>query len=215
MLRANVDHRPPSPIQAAVHTTTTILVRRHDEIVSCAPPVEYLHDAPLHADGDRFGITILAPLSPTLSSSSASSSFAASDSSPSTPRPPPASVFHLPATLRTQILATMMVIVVEAVAATFPLPLVGLFVAYMGKMEVDDAGYISGYLVAAYFLGQVISGPICGRLSDIIGRRAVLLAGLLISAQLSLVFGFSTTPQHHVHHRRPCFTSRQPYELKS
>ncbi|CUG88972.1 MFS transporter, putative [Bodo saltans] len=87
----------------------------------------------------------------------------------------------------------MMVIVVEAVAATFPLPLVGLFVAYMGKMEVDDAGYISGYLVAAYFLGQVISGPIWGRLSDIIGRRAVLLAGLLISAQLSLVFGFSTT----------------------
>lgn len=108
-------------------------------------------------------------------------------------RPPPASLLQLPAKLRTQLMAAMVVMVVEALAATLPLPFVGLFVAYLSKVELDDAGYISGYLVAAYFLGQVLSGPVWGRLSDTWGRRSVLLIGLAISSGLAFAFGFSTS----------------------
>lgn len=158
---------------------------------SATPPPRHLrHHSHQEQNSDDLSsvMVAIAPKSPTLvSSSSSSSSFEPPQ------RPPPASVFHLPGPLRTQLLATMVVIVVEALAATFPLPFVGLFVAYLGKMEVDDAGYISGYLVAAYFLGQVISGPVWGRLSDVVGRRVVLLVGLVISSSLSFVFGFSTT----------------------
>jgi MFS family permease len=177
--------RPVSPLRAAPQVK--FVVRAHDD---AAAPAESMTDTPL--SDEPSSVTILAPRSPAIMISSSDSSSFAGDL-PCTPRPPPSSVFHLPAALRTQLIATMVVIIVEALAATFPLPFVGLFVAYMGKMEVDDAGYISGYLVAAYFLGQVISGPLWGRLSDVLGRRVVLLTGLLVSAQLSFVLGFSTT----------------------
>ncbi|OAL45684.1 MFS general substrate transporter [Pyrenochaeta sp. DS3sAY3a] len=50
---------------------------------------------------------------------------------------------------------------------------------------------LTGVLVAAYPLGQMSTSMIWGRLSDMYGRKPVILFGLLINVIANLAFGFS------------------------
>ncbi|KAJ3298297.1 hypothetical protein HDU79_011584 [Rhizoclosmatium sp. JEL0117] len=56
----------------------------------------------------------------------------------------------------------------------------------------DDAiGYHAGILQSAYFLPSIISAPLMGRLSDVVGRRKVLLVGLIGYGCGTLLLGVS------------------------
>jgi MFS family permease len=57
----------------------------------------------------------------------------------------------------------------------------------------EEVGKYSGYLVASFMLGQFIFSYFWGSLSDIIGRRPVLLIGLALTGISFLSFGFSTS----------------------
>jgi MFS family permease len=61
------------------------------------------------------------------------------------------------------------------------LPLVGTF----------EVGALTGLVVSAYTMAQLLSAPLWGRLSDRIGRRPVLLVALLASAIAYLILGFA------------------------
>ncbi|KAI9348484.1 major facilitator superfamily domain-containing protein [Obelidium mucronatum] len=52
-------------------------------------------------------------------------------------------------------------------------------------------GYHTGILQSAYFLPSIISAPLMGRLSDIVGRRRVLLVGLVGYGTGTLLLGIS------------------------
>lgn len=92
-----------------------------------------------------------------------------------------------------QLITVNIIMANEAVSATLPMPFVGLFVAHLGHQSVDEAGYTSGFLIAMFFLGQMLSGPIWGKASDRYGRRPTLQLGLLLNALLVLMFGLSST----------------------
>ncbi|KAJ3070367.1 hypothetical protein HDU98_006612 [Podochytrium sp. JEL0797] len=52
-------------------------------------------------------------------------------------------------------------------------------------------GYHTGLLQSAYFLPSIISAPLMGRLSDVVGRRQVLLVGLIGYGCGTLMLGLS------------------------
>ncbi|KAJ4373085.1 hypothetical protein N0V83_003376 [Neocucurbitaria cava] len=52
---------------------------------------------------------------------------------------------------------------------------------------------LTGLLVAAYPVGQMMTSMLWGRLSDIYGRKPAILLGLTISVVANLAFGFSRT----------------------
>lgn len=58
-------------------------------------------------------------------------------------------------------------------------------------LRLDASEWVVGWVISAYFLVQLSSAPLWGRLSDRYGRRPVLLSGLLLSAVSFLVFGFA------------------------
>ena len=57
----------------------------------------------------------------------------------------------------------------------------------------DDIGQYSGYLVAAFMLGQLLFSYSWGVLSDVYGRRPVMLIGLFLTGWTFVSFGFSKT----------------------
>ena len=52
-------------------------------------------------------------------------------------------------------------------------------------------GHKAGFLAGAYYIGKFVSNPIWGWLSDILGRRPVLLLGVCGTVLSELLFGFS------------------------
>src|SRR6185312_11666107 len=52
-------------------------------------------------------------------------------------------------------------------------------------------GTISGFIVAAFTVAQLLSAPMWGRFSDRVGRRPALLIALGASAIAYLIFGFA------------------------
>ncbi|MWV42689.1 MFS transporter [Paenibacillus sp. HJL G12] len=63
--------------------------------------------------------------------------------------------------------------------------------SYMNLLHIN--GSILGLLVAAFSITQLIFSPIAGRLSDSIGRKKVILTGLLLFAISEWMFGASST----------------------
>src|ERR1700730_5521275 len=54
-------------------------------------------------------------------------------------------------------------------------------------------GIISGFIVAAFTVAQLLSAPMWGRFSDRVGRRPTLLIALAASAIAYLIFGFANS----------------------
>ena len=52
--------------------------------------------------------------------------------------------------------------------------------------------YYAGYLASAFYLGGLLTSPVWGAVSDRIGRKPVLIAGILANAICAVAFGFST-----------------------
>ena len=53
------------------------------------------------------------------------------------------------------------------------------------------AGYKAGILAGSYYVGSLVGNPIWGWVSDLLGRRPVLLLGVAGTVFSELLFGFS------------------------
>jgi MFS family permease len=98
----------------------------------------------------------------------------------------PAKLFTLMATAFVDMLGLLMII-----------PLLPFYVKTLGGAGVDvlgmhfGIGLISGFIVAAFTVAQLLSAPMWGRFSDRVGRRPTLLIALGASAIAYLIFGFA------------------------
>eukprot|EP00903_Cladosiphon_okamuranus_P005914 g5847.t1 len=62
----------------------------------------------------------------------------------------------------------------------------------LGLETTNKAGFYAGYVASAFTLGRFLTGYYWGYVSDSVGRKPVILVGLLATAVLSLTFGLST-----------------------
>ncbi|MGC6537589.1 MAG: MFS transporter [Candidatus Puniceispirillaceae bacterium] len=71
---------------------------------------------------------------------------------------------------------------------------VGALIPILPYTVIDELGYsetVMTSLLASFSLAMFIGNPLLGRLSDLIGRKTVLLSSLAIGAASHLVFAFS------------------------
>lgn len=98
----------------------------------------------------------------------------------------PAKLFTLMATAFVDMVGLLMII-----------PLLPFYVKNLGGTGVDvlgmhfGIGMISGFIVAAFTVAQLLSAPMWGRFSDRVGRRPTLLIALGSAAIAYLIFGFA------------------------
>ncbi|MGD8726688.1 MAG: MFS transporter, partial [Gemmatimonadales bacterium] len=60
-------------------------------------------------------------------------------------------------------------------------------------LRLNAAEWVIGWMIASFSIVQLASAPVWGRMSDNLGRRAVILFGLAASAVAFVVFGFATS----------------------
>jgi MFS family permease len=98
----------------------------------------------------------------------------------------PAKLFVLMATAFIDMVGLLMII-----------PLLPFYVKTLGGAGIEilgmhlGIGIISGFIVAAFTVAQLLSAPMWGRFSDRVGRRPTLLIALSASAIAYLIFGFA------------------------
>lgn len=68
------------------------------------------------------------------------------------------------------------------------IPIIPFFLKSLGGTATD-----LGWLLASYSIAQFLLAPLWGRLSDKVGRRPIILIGLLGSTIAFTLFGFATT----------------------
>lgn len=90
-----------------------------------------------------------------------------------------------------KILACSAVFLSEAMCCCVLFPFVGLYVAHLQHISIENAGYFSGVLVGLFMLGQVISSKLWGWVSDVYGRKVPLTIGLMAGALATFFFGIS------------------------
>ncbi|MFC4301919.1 MFS transporter [Cohnella boryungensis] len=80
---------------------------------------------------------------------------------------------------------------------------IGLVIPIIPKYmtELHITGGTVGLLVAAFSLTQLLFSPIAGRLSDAMGRKKMIIAGMLLFAVSEWIFGIASSPV-------PLFASR-------
>src|SRR6266487_2808302 len=98
----------------------------------------------------------------------------------------PAKLFTLMATAFMDMVGLLMII-----------PLLPFYVKTLGGSGIDalglhfGIGIISGFIVAAFTVAQLLSAPMWGRFSDRVGRRPTLLIALGAAGIAYLIFGFA------------------------
>lgn len=72
---------------------------------------------------------------------------------------------------------------------------VGLVIPVMPSIKADMglSGTAMGYLFAAFSLAQLIVSPIAGRISDRLGRKPMIVWGMMLYGISEFIFGFGTT----------------------
>jgi MFS family permease len=86
---------------------------------------------------------------------------------------------------------------VDMVGLLMIIPLLPFYVKTLGGSGIDflglhfGIGIISGFIVAAFTVAQLLSAPMWGRFSDRVGRRPTLLIALGAAAIAYLIFGFA------------------------
>ena len=84
---------------------------------------------------------------------------------------------------------------------TLAILLSNLFIAFLGiglvipvlptiMNELHISGSVVGYMVATFAITQLIASPIAGKLVDNIGRKVMIVAGLLFFGLSEFLFGF-------------------------
>ncbi len=97
----------------------------------------------------------------------------------------------------TKLLALMATAFVDMVGLLMLVPLLPFYVKKLGGDGVPflgtvlGIGLISGFVVSAFTVAQLLSAPFWGRFSDRYGRRPALLIALGASAIAYLIFGFA------------------------
>src|ERR1044071_8163064 len=100
----------------------------------------------------------------------------------------PAKMFALMATAFVDMVGLLMII-----------PLLPFYVKTLGGEGINflgihfGIGIISGGIVAAFTVAQLLSAPMWGRFSDRVGRRPTLLIALAAAGVAYLIFGFATS----------------------
>jgi MFS family permease len=100
----------------------------------------------------------------------------------------PAKLFVLMATAFIDMVGLLMIV-----------PLLPFYVQHLGGTGVSvfgvhaGVGLISGLIVSAFTVAQLLSAPVWGRFSDRVGRRPALLVALGASAIAYLIFGFANS----------------------
>lgn len=87
-----------------------------------------------------------------------------------------------------KLVVLMFVAFVDMVGSSMIVPLVPYYATRMGA-----TGLAVGIIIAAFSLGQLISAPAWGRLSDHYGRRPAILLGLGLSVVAYVGFAFANT----------------------
>jgi len=88
---------------------------------------------------------------------------------------------------------------VDMVGLLMVLPLLPFYVKKLGGEGIDvfgahvGVGLISGVIVVAFTVAQLLSAPVWGRFSDRFGRRPALLIALAASGFAYLIFGFANS----------------------
>lgn len=98
-----------------------------------------------------------------------------------------------------KLFALMATAFIDMVGLLMVIPLLPFYVKTLGGEGIDilgmhfGIGIISGTIVAAFTVAQLISAPLWGRFSDRVGRRPTLLIALSASAVAYLIFGFASS----------------------
>jgi len=87
-----------------------------------------------------------------------------------------------------KLIVLMITAFVDMVGFAMVLPLIPFYATRMGA-----TGFHVGLLISAFSVAQLVSSPAWGHVSDRIGRRPAVVAGLLVSAAAYVVFGLATT----------------------
>src|SRR5215475_6496864 len=88
---------------------------------------------------------------------------------------------------------------VDMVGLLMIIPLLPFYVKTLGGSGINFLGFhlgigtISGIIVAAFTVAQLLSAPMWGRFSDRVGRRPTLLIALGAAGIAYLIFGFATS----------------------
>ncbi|HXW85361.1 MAG TPA: MFS transporter, partial [Candidatus Binataceae bacterium] len=96
---------------------------------------------------------------------------------------PPAAA---PGATRAPRLILFLTVFIDLLGFGIVIPFLPLFAERMG---VGAAGV--GVILAAYSAAQLVTAPVLGRISDRVGRRPIIMVGLLGSSLGYLVYGFA------------------------
>ena len=89
---------------------------------------------------------------------------------------------------RRRLTVIFIIVFVDVLGFGLILPLLPYYATEMGATPV-----VIGMLVASYALAQVIGVPVLGRLSDIVGRRPILIVSILGTTAGFLILGFASS----------------------
>jgi MFS family permease len=88
---------------------------------------------------------------------------------------------------------------IDMVGLLMIIPLLPFYVKELSGPGIDvlhvhfGVGFISGFIVTAFTVAQLLSAPIWGRFSDRVGRRPTLIVALAASGIAYLIFGFANS----------------------
>ena len=87
-----------------------------------------------------------------------------------------------------RLLVLIAVATVDMVGGSMVFPLIPFY-----ALKLHASPPVIGMIISSFFVAQLISAPLWGRVSDHYGRRPALLIGLGGSAAAFFVFGFANT----------------------
>src|SRR3989454_3291552 len=85
-----------------------------------------------------------------------------------------------------RIIVLIAVATVDMIGGAMVFPLIPFY-----ALKLHASAQTIGMIIASFFVAQLISAPLWGRVSDRYGRRPALLIGLSAAAAAFLVFGFA------------------------
>ena len=98
---------------------------------------------------------------------------------------------------RSPLLILFMVVLIDMIGFTLVIPFLTYFIQDLaeadGFLQAGSRDRWVGIVLAAYTLGQFLFTPILGSLSDRMGRRPILLFGLIANTVFLIIFGLAST----------------------